>query len=171
MTIITDIKAIDFRDKSAIAKEIEDFAKKYAYADIEHALDISPNGNAYSLTGTRYNVNSEIIGKKELRGSIIIHNHPVLKGKSIGDSFSKQDLGFAAAYKLGRQYLVSGERRNAFEYIGNLTREEIERKYDEAFAIVRSIALETGVYIYAEEQQVMEKLNEILEGFTFYGRF
>ena len=171
MTKLIGVKPIDFSDKAAISKEIEDFARRYAYADVEYALEISPNGNAYILKGFKGNVDSGILGKDILKNSISIHNHIVPKAKFIGDSFSRQDLGFAAEYKLGRQYLVSGERRNAFEYIGNLTRGEIEKKYDEAFTEVRSIALETGIYIYAEEQQVMEKLNEILEGFTFYGRF
>ena len=171
MTKITEIKPIDFNDKSAVEKEIDNFAKRYAYADIEHALEISPDGNVYSLTGTKNEVNSEIIGKESLKGSISIHNHPVGLGEIKDDSFSKQDLGFATENKLGMQYLVSGERRNAFEYIGSLTRDEIEEKYDEAFTIVRSIALETGINIYAEQQQIMEKLNEILEGFVFYGRF
>jgi len=44
MTIITGIKPIDFNDKSAIEKEINAFAEKYAYAEVEHALEISPNG-------------------------------------------------------------------------------------------------------------------------------
>jgi len=59
MTTITGIKPIDFGDKAAIKKEISDFTKKYAYADVEHALEISPDGNVYSLTGTKYSVNSE----------------------------------------------------------------------------------------------------------------
>jgi len=171
MTIITSIKPIDFNNKAAIEKEINNFAEEYAYAEVEHALVISPNGNAYSLRGIKYNVNSEIIGKEALLSSIIIHNHPVPKDKNMGDSFSKQDLGFAAEYKLGRQYLVSGERRDIFKYIGNLTREQIEIKYDEALNIARRIALETNISIYAEEQQIMEILNEILEGFEFYERF
>jgi hypothetical protein len=89
----------------------------------------------------------------------------------MGDSFSKQDLAFAVENKLGKQYLVSGQRRNAFEYTGNLNRDEVEKKYDETFAIVRRISLETGINIYAEQQQIMEKLSEILKGLVFYGRF
>ena|GEM_PF-904618 len=171
MTTITDIKPIDFNDEAAIKKEIDNFAKKYAYADVEHALVISPDGNVYSLTGTKINVNSSLVGRDTLIGSIGTHNHPVPQGDAMGDSFSKQDLGFAIEYKTGKQYLISGERKNAFEYAGDLTREDIEKKYDEAFMIVRSIALETGIDIYSEQQQIMEKLNEELEGFVFYGRF
>jgi len=171
MTTITDIKPIDFNDKTAIQKEIDDFCLKYAYADVEHALEISPNGNVYSLIGTKISVNSALIGKEALIGSIGIHNHVVLEETNIGDSFSKLDLGFAAEYKTGKQYLISGERKNAFEYIGNLNRGKIEGKYDEAFTMVRIIAFETGIDIHAEQQQIMEKLSEILEGFVFYERF
>jgi len=171
MTKITSVKLINFNDKSAIKKEIDDFCLKYAYANIEHAIIISPDGKIYKLTGTKINVNSVIVGNEALIGSVGIHNHPVPNGESLGDSFSKQDLGFAAEYKTGKQYLVSGERRDAFEYIGNLNRGEIEKKYDEAFTIIRNNALETGINIHAEQQQIMEKLNETLEGFKYYGRF
>ncbi|MCL2775854.1 MAG: hypothetical protein FWD71_21290 [Oscillospiraceae bacterium] len=168
---ITDINNINFYDTKEIDRLIEDFADKYAYADIEYALTISPVGKAYTLKGISNFVSPKMLGKDILKGSIGIHNHPLRFGENMDDSFSKLDLAFAVEYKTGKQYLISGERRNALEYTGNLTREKIEGKYDEAFAAVRSIALETGIDIYAEQQQIMEKLSEILEGFVFYGRF
>jgi len=48
MTKITDVRPIDFDDIAAIAEAIDAFAKKYAYADVEYALEISPNGNMHS---------------------------------------------------------------------------------------------------------------------------
>jgi len=95
MTKITDIKPIDFNDKVTITKEINNFAEKYAYAEVEHALEISPAGKAYSVIGTKGYVSSEIIGKEALTGSISIHNHVVFAGQNKGDSFSDDDLTFA----------------------------------------------------------------------------
>ena len=168
---ITDIKSIDFNDTKAITELIDKFSNKYANVDVEYALEISPTGIAYTLKGIDGFVSPEMLGRDILKGSISVHNHPLGFGEKTGDSFSKLDVAFAAEYQMGKQYLVSGERRNACEYIGNLTREEVEDKYDEAFTIVRSISFETGINIYAEQEQIMEKLSEILEGFVFYGRF
>jgi len=119
MTKITDVKLIDFNDKSAIRKEIDNFVNKYAYADTEYSLTISPNNHAYLLTGIKSGVDTSLLGADVLRDSISIHNHIVPKGENEGDSFSKRDLLFTAEYKTGKQYLVSGSRKNVFELIGD----------------------------------------------------
>jgi len=131
-TTITDIRPIDFNDKTAIAKEINDFAEKYAYADIEYAIVISPNGNMYSLTGTEKGVNAEIIGKDALKGSIGIHNHPVWENNIMGDSFSIIDFKFTIENMQGKQYLVSGERRDAFEFTEYPSSDKSETIWNEA---------------------------------------
>jgi len=168
MTVITDIKSVDFNDKSVIEKEIDDFVKKYAYADVEHALVISPNGNAYSLIGNEREVNSSIIGKDALEDSICIHNHPIPKGDITGDSFSKHDLMFAAEYKLGKQYVVSGERKNEFLYTGSLDRDQMKNAYKKALDKLRELALDEIIIIDFEQEQIMRILNNILEGLEFY---
>ena len=168
MTKITDVKLIDFNDKAAIQKAIDDFAEKYAYADVEHALEISPNGNVYTLKGTKGNVNAEILGKDILKGSISIHNHTLQKGEIMGDSFSKRDLAFAAEYKLGKQYLISGKRRDAFEYNGNLGYNNMIKKYNEAFTKVRELAWNADTEIIFESEQVLKILRKSLKGFAFY---
>ena len=87
-TMITGIKHVRFCDKCAIELETEAFCRKYAYAIIEYALVISPDGNAYELVGTSGNVDIGLVGKEALRGSRVIHNHPP-KDK---DSFSRDDF-------------------------------------------------------------------------------
>ena len=51
-TMITGIRKVEFGDEDAAEREIEAFCKKYANAEIEHALVISPNGMVYELAGT-----------------------------------------------------------------------------------------------------------------------
>jgi len=171
MTTITDIKPIDFNDKAAIAKEIDDFCKKYAYANIEHALEISPNGNVYSLTGTKYSVNSEVIGEEALRGSISIHNHPVPKNENMGDSFSLDDLLFAAENNLGKQYLVSGERRDFFRFTEKYTETDVYNAYVNAEKAMNFRAEIGIINIYWRQEEIIKILNEFLKGFEFYNGF
>ena len=171
MTKIKEIKHIAFNDKAAVKKEIDNFIKKYAYVDVEHALEISPNGNMYILTGTKNNVNSEIIGKDALKHSIGIHNHPVPKSKIMGDSFSKQDLLFAVEYKTGKQYLVSGKRRDAFIYTGNLSETELYEAYEKAKFNARNNAWENAIEIEYLQADTMRELMKIIEGFEFYENF
>ena len=168
---ITDIKDIDSNNRIQVMSAINDFAGKYAFADVEYALEISPTGKAYTIKGIRGNVNSEILGKDILLGSISIHNHPVTQGEIMGDSFSKQDLGFSVEYKAGRQYLVSGERRNAFEYKGNNTTIEIYNMYDEAYNKLLEKSFDKQIEIIWEKEQTLKILSEILKGFRFYENF
>ena len=160
---------IDFGDIKAVSDLIEIFCKSNANADVENALVISPTGNFYNIAGGKFSVETSVIGKNNLRGSICVHNHPVPKGEIMGDSFSRYDLGFAAEYKTGKQYLVSGKRRDSFIYTGNISREEIENKYNEAYSKLLELALYGYIEIEFEMQQTLEILNNILEGFTFYG--
>jgi len=171
MTTITDIKPIDFNDEAAIMKEIDDFIKKYAYSDVEHAFEISPNGNAYKLTGIKGEVHSEIIGKDALKGSISIHNHPVEIGKNKGDSFSPEDLKFAAENNLGKQYLISGNRRNAFEFMKYYTRDEIESAWDKARAVMWERHIENETTVIFEHEDVLRELNLFMKEFKFYENF
>lgn len=168
---LVKIGEIDFGDNKAVSELIENFCKNNAYSYIENVLILSPTGNFYNVTGNKFSVETSLIGEDNLKGSICVHNHPVSGNEIMGNSFSDYDLAFTAEYKLGKQYLISGERKNAFEYTGNLGYDEMIDEYNNAFNIVRNIAWDTGIEIYAEEQQVMEKLNEILEGFTFYENF
>jgi len=166
MTTITDIKPIDFDDDAAISKEINDFAEKYAYADVEHALEISPNGNMYSLTGTKYDVNSEIIGRDALKGSKSVHNHPVEPGKDKADSFSIKDLKFAAENNLGKQYIVSGKRRDAFEFSEYYSNSEIETAWHNAYMKVLEKHLENDTQVVFEQEEILREFK--LKGFKYY---
>ena len=170
-TIIIDIKNIDFADKIKVMSAINDFADKYKYADAEHALEISPLGKAYTLKGIKVNVNVEILGKDILHGSISIHNHPVPHGEIMGDSFGKQDLAYATKYQTGKQHLVSGERRNAFEYKGINNANEIIKMYDKAYNILLKKSIDEKVVIIWEQEQSLKILSEILRGFEFYENF
>ena len=168
MTIITDVRPVDFNDKAATAEAIDDFAKNFAYADIEHALEISPNGNMYSLTGTALDVDSLLIGKEALKGSISIHNHVVEPGKDKGDSFSLKDLKFASEHELGKQYLVSGTRFDAFELAEYCPIEVLEAIWSEARYAMWEKHLENFTEVAFEYQDILREFGNYLKGFEYY---
>ena len=171
MTEITDIRPIDFYDETAIMKEINDFAEKYAYADIEHALILSPDGNAYNLTGSEKTVHYDIIGEEALKGSKSIHNHPVEPGKDKADSFSIDDVYTSNKYMEGKQYLVSGTRRDAYEFTEYYPVDEIEPAWDKARNIMWEKHLENNTVVIFEQEDILKELNNYLEGFKYYENF
>ena len=168
MTTITSVKPIDFNDKTAITNEIEKFAEKYAYADVEHALEISPDGNAYILKGEKGNVNSEIIGQGALKSSISIHNHPVETGKDKSDSFGLKDIKFANENQQGKQYLVSGTRRDAFEFTEYYPINQIEPAWDAARYAMWKIHKANDTEVIFEQEDILRELGNYLKGFKFY---
>ena len=170
-TTIIDIKNIDFTDKKLISELINDFAGKYAYADVEHALEISPTGKAYTLMGTGKNVSPNIIGDETLINSIGVHNHPVRIGEIKGDSFSHEDLDLTSYYTAGKQYLISGERRNAFEFAKYYSSTEIETAWNKAWLEVLEKHWENGTKVIYEQEEILQILNLFLEGFVFYENF
>jgi hypothetical protein len=168
---ITGIKTINFNDESIINREIENFCKEFAHSDIERSLEISPNGKAYNLSGSIGSVNPELIGIENLKGSIGIHNHPVMTGDEMYDSFSLNDLKFAAKTKEGKQFLISGKRRNAFEFIKENTEDEIYNAWKNAKHILHEKAFNGEIQISYEQYEILKILNNTLEGFVFYENF
>ena len=167
-TTITGIKQIDYNNEDDVKKEIASFCEKFAYADIEHALVISPDGKAYQLSGNTGKVNIEIIGKDELRHSIVIHNHPVESGDLSGDSFSIDDLYSSIIYDLRKLCLVSGERRNAFLFTKQHSKTDV---YNAWIYAKNNIFVEGSQIIEFLQEEILKKLNEDLEGFIFYEEF
>lgn len=163
-TVITDIRQVDFNDEMAVMNEIGRFAETYAYAGVEHALVITPAGNAYSLRGTELSVNPGIISRDELVGSIVVHNHP----GSEADSFSRYD--FASFFDLGlsREEVVFGSLHHTMRYIGvPVTPNKANDLYRIAFNDVRRNAMQTGIPIKHEQLETMRQLSRTMEGLIF----
>lgn len=165
---LVEIRDVVFSDDNAVKKELLKFSQNHANAKVEHSLVISLDGHAYSISGAESFVNTALAGEDAIIGSIIIHNHPVWDGYDCADSFSRSDLLFAAKYKAGIQYLVSGTRKNAFVYTGNANDEELYDAYEKAFNQVRELAFENDEPIEFEQESIMKILDKTLEGFSFY---
>lgn len=157
---ITGVSKIDINDESAVQSSLDDFAKQYADAPIEHARVITPNGTVYDIAGNSSFVNTEIVGKEELAGSRILHNHPVPDGEMVADSFSVDDLRFAARYKTGRNYLATGEWRHSFEIIGDMSADEAETLYESCQKAAKDRAWETEIDIEYEQLETMREVGK-----------
>lgn len=170
-TVIDKTWKISPNDTEEISKAITSFEQSFSTDNREHSLVITKGGEIFSLTGTPFSVDPSIIGSDKLVGSIGVHNHPVSPGEICGDSFSRADLMFSVKYKTGIEYLVSGNRRNAFEFVREYTEDEIYNAWNEAFKTVREQALSGKLIIDWEQEEILKVLSEQLEGFTFYENF
>ena len=170
-TVLDRIEHFDVSDKTEVPRILEKFSARYASADVEHAEVLSAGGKVYHLTGTRGAVNTSLVGPEELSGSIVVHNHPVTPGLDRADSFSREDLMFAVEHKAGKQYLVSGVRRNAFLYKGDADAETAYRAYQTAKDDVLERAFSGSLEIEFEQEEIMRVLQKYLKGFEFYEKF
>jgi len=170
-TVILEVGTVDFNDSKAVMAEVERFAKKYAHADIEHALIITTGGGKYIIKGKGITVDPGVIGEELLRGSIGIHNHPLLSGGDSYDSFSISDLKFAAEHGQGKQYLISGTRRNAFEFTGSHTPAEVEEAWNKAYSDMLQTHRDNGTLVVWEQEERLRIMHNYLKGFKFYDNF
>jgi len=170
-TVITNVQQIDFNDEAAVMHEVNNFAEVHAFANVENALVITPLSKIYSLRGNEVAVNPSIISHDELLGSIVIHNHPANPLTGMGDSFSRADLIFVAEHGLGKQYLVSGTRRNSFEFVSPHTSDAVYAAWERAENLMLERAMSNGVEIIHWQAEILEVLAEITEGVVFYDRF
>jgi hypothetical protein len=157
-TTITDVKRIDPNNDAAVNMEINDFAAKYANAKVEYARVITENGEVYTLQGGAFAVDPSMLGDNALRGATIIHNHPVEPGSITGDSFSLDDLRFAARHQTGPQYLLSGERRDMFEFTRSVSEGEIYGMWKSAEHEMLEIAMRSGIAPSSRQGAVMRQL-------------
>jgi len=163
-TIITDVRQIDFNDEAAVMAEIEQFAETYAYADIEHALVITPAGKVYSLRGNDVVVNPNIINHEELFRSIVVHNHPV----EWADSFSPQDFALFFERGLLREDVIFGNQHNIMRYDGIVIDSSVARElYRNAFQEVRQNAMQTQIPLELEQLETMRQLSKTMKGLVF----
>lgn len=167
-TTIDSVESFDFNDSDAIKRESSKFFMQYSNAKEEHAVVISPNGNLYRLTGDRGSVNTALVGEDVLKGSIGMHNHPVLEGFERGDSFSDDDVYFSAYYQTGVEYLVTGNKIFSFKYTGSLSPEELLDEYDKAKELILSLAFIDDTVIEYQQEEIMKYLSEHLEGVEYH---
>jgi len=165
---ITAIYHIDSNNSARISQKLSGFEEKYRTSEIEHSLVIAQNGAAYEVSGISGAVNTELVGADALEGSTIIHNHPIWDGYDKGDSFSLDDIMFAARNRAGKQYLSSGTRKDAFLYTGRYDENDIRNAYHKARQDILKRAFETGEPIQFEQEEIMRILGKYLEGFEYY---
>jgi len=86
----------------------------------------------------------------------------------MGDSFSKLDLIFAVEYKAGKQFLISGKRKDAFEYTEHYTSIEIGIAWNNAKRKMRETHWDNKTEIIFEQEEILRELKNYLKGFEYY---
>ena len=170
-TVIKEVRLVAVDDKSAIRYELEQFADIHAYDVVENALVITPEGTMYTLRGNEIAVNPGILTPDELTGSIVVHNHPVNEFHGMGDSFSREDLMFAAMYNLGRQYIVSGNFRSSYSFTTPQTVENVYNAWNNAEHRMMEQAKASGKILVQWQAEIMALISAFLEGIVCYDWF
>lgn len=89
---------VNFADKQAVTRTINDFEKTAVNETIETACVITKSGEIYKCYGNETNVYPDVdLGDKALSDAIVSHNHPDSKTEY---SFSKEDISLFIDKKL-----------------------------------------------------------------------
>lgn len=164
-TQITDIQDIDFSDESAVNLALDNFDSNYKDSLTEAAMIISPLGKRYELHGTRFNVNTRLIGENSRKGSISIHNHPNTDG--MADCFSSDDFVEHFHDKAAVSWLISNGVRYKMSYDGDwLSEDEARDLYQQAKASLFEKAM-NGFSFDLEQLEIMRELKRMLKGLEF----
>jgi HK97 family phage portal protein len=167
-TVIDSVEHFDFNDGLAVKKALNDFCNRFADAAKEHALVITRDNKAYHLTGNGHFVDPEVIGIEKLRGSIVIHNHPLYGNKEKYDSFSLNDFQLVARNKIKKMHLVSGTRRETIEVAERISETEIWAAYKQTLIELLDNAANSGVRVVWEQEQICRILAQSNRGIRFY---
>lgn len=122
------IKTIDFSDKNAIMKELDEFEKSSIDLPYERNCTITSDGKVWYLDGSSGFVESELIatqkGGSSLKGSYSYHNHPP---KETYFSFSGNDVGFFLQF--GEAYSRASDYK--YTYIMRRIKDTISADYND----------------------------------------
>lgn len=118
------IDHIDFTDKTAIMKIIDEAQNVYKGLDYEVSRVVTSDGNVWEIVGTEGYVDTGSISKhSSLMYSFSYHNHPE---KSTNYSFSGEDVGFF----ISNRQAYSKASDSMYEYIMRRTDKTVFNDYD-----------------------------------------
>lgn len=122
------IKIIDFNDKIAIMKEIEDFEKKAVELPYETNCTVTADGKVWNIDGSDGFVDAELIQTQNngsnLNGSYAYHNHTK---ENTHFSFSGEDVGFFL--ELGETFSKASDYK--YSYVMKRTADTLSAKYSD----------------------------------------
>ena len=93
----TLLKNIDYSNKKAVKKELQNFEKSAITESIETACVVTKNGEVYKCFGVNDRVFPDFDLKEKLIGASVSHNHPI---EETVYSFSKDDMSLFMEYDL-----------------------------------------------------------------------
>ena len=172
VSTIINVEPINIKDKKLIREKFDNFADQYKGEKIEYALVISVvQGKAITIKGSTGTVNPGLIGKENLRGAKVIHNHPDESG-FLGDCFSVWDLNDFFKFEMAELEVVSGLGHFFLKLKKRLSQEQIKKIVEELPEVYRETRNKIvdklnkkNKEMDYEQLRVMEKLTEKYKNF------
>lgn len=156
---IEEVREVNFSNRSEIQRIQNEFFQKHAYSEKEFAVVVSPQNKAYYISGGKYSVDTDLVGEDALKGCVVIHNHPVEQGAAFYDSFSIDDFVSSARYKSSLEVLVSGERKQAYCFLKEISETEAAKLYKAAELSMLEKAFESNREIEYRQLDIMKELD------------
>ena len=149
------VKTIDFEDKKAIQKELDDAQHIFADLDHEENMTITRDGKVWRVKGESGIVNPWSIrdAGSDLSGSFSYHNHPA---KVTNYSFSAEDVQFF--FESGETYSKAAD--DVYEYVMIRTADTVDVNHEVVYNRFREIHSTT-----VSELAWNKKLNMDLDGY------
>lgn len=122
------LKAVDFSDKSAVMREIEQAEQEFSGLSYENNCTITSDGKVWRTSGESNAVNLDGIvdAGSSLRGSYSYHNHP---DDVTHYSFSADDVAIFVAD--GQEYSKASD--SFYEYVMRRTQKTVDKSWDDAY--------------------------------------
>lgn len=165
------IGKIDYNDKKAVAKTLQDFEADVKDSQIEKCIVIAQSGEKYMVYGDKWTVNTDIL-KDKMKGSINEHNH--VTGES-QYSFSYEDLKSSIADGSKMSMACDEKYRYFMQFSGKkITEEELYDAFENAKSEVGDIRAYDAFYgrvTISDEDEMHEIVKRTCERLGIaYGR-
>lgn len=167
-SVIVNIEDFDYNDRKAIKERFNQFAVDYINSENEHALVITKSGKLYTLKGGSINVDVSLVGADELKGAIVIHNHPTDIFGNSGECFSKPDFAFMCEYAIAEMQLVNKTGRYSMSYTGGrISYNQANKFYEDAQLEAIKTAWKNNKKINDLQLETMKNLSRSLSTLRF----
>ena len=122
------LKTVDFSDKSAVMREIEQAEHEFSGLPYEQNCTVTADGKVWRTSGEAGSVHLDGIANagSSLQGSYSYHNHPDELTKY---SFSADDAAFFV--ESGQEYSKASD--SVYEYVMRRTQKTVDKSWDDVY--------------------------------------
>lgn len=150
-----EIGKIDPLNQKQVETALNDFEEKYRNSEIEHCIVITETGKVYEIHGTRYKVNTELLGD-EMKNSINEHNHVTGESEYSFSWFDfnssiKENSSISIAYDEKYRYSMTGYKEISKEEAYYIRKKAEENVYNRIILFEEEIPDEEKQHEFIKE--------------------